>query len=100
MLYRVKANGKGIYNAIKELLGGEEWHRFQSSDAANWLPNPGEELYDKYDCYTVFTEEGYRRFLETVVPLFRFVLPIEIWAIPDRSGALYSDKYQKVFLKE
>lgn len=99
-LYRITSNGKGIYEAIKDQMGQDEWHDFLNSNITNWLPNPGDNLYKNYDCITFFTEEGFTKFRKTVIPLIERILPIDIDIVRDTDiNMLYSDRYQKVFKK-
>lgn len=97
-LYRVTSNEKGVFSALKEYFGQEEWHKFLLSDLSSWLPNPGEEIYEQNDCISLFTEEGFRKFNEIMVPVIGKLIPIIVQVVPNTNeNLLYSDMYQKVF---
>lgn len=100
-LYRVTYEGDGVYEAFRKNVTFEEWKQFKESKAANWLPIPTN--YGDYDV-SYFTEEGFKKFRELVLPIFERKLDTDkIIAnkIKTPSGAItYSDKYQYVISPE
>lgn len=94
--YRVTYNDKGIYNEYKNACSNNDWAKFKNSNLATWLPLPPD--YDD-DSFSYFTEDGYRKFVSTTLPLFEKKLnrdKIRISKFKNVGNVKYQDKYQVV----
>lgn len=98
LYYRVTANGIGVYEAYKNAVSEDEWKRFLDSDAAKWLPKPKVKGYQS-SYLSFFTQEGFNKFSEKTLPIFKKVLKdsimIEKLSLPSNT-IVYEDKYQVV----
>lgn len=93
-LYRVTVNDIGYFNYLKSKLSKEDWLDFKRQTA--WLIAP---KIDMTNSLSMFTEEGYVRFLRDIVIIYP--LPIHVEAIStnmvDITQARYKDYYQVVW---
>lgn len=93
-LYRVTVFGTGYFNYLKSRLSKEDWLEFKQQTA--WLIAP---KIDMTDSLSMFTEEGYKRFLKDTV--YIYPLPIHVDRINidtvDMTQARYKDYYQIVW---
>ena len=62
-LYRVTYENTGIYDAFKQTVTQEVWNYFSKN--INWLAEPP-RYRDTYKSY--FTEAGFRRFEDSILP--------------------------------
>lgn len=100
--WRVTYKGIGIYEALKNAMftqtgSSAAWMAFINSDACNWLPKPPSYGNDNK---SFFTEEGFNRFNELVLPIIAQYIDqtkiyIEEIMVPTNQ-IVYSDEFQFV----
>lgn len=100
--WRVTYQGIGIYEALKNAMFTQTgsptaWMAFINSDACNWLPKPPSYGNDNK---SFFTEEGFNRFNELVLPIIAQYIDqtkiyIEEIMVPTNQ-IVYSDEFQFV----
>lgn len=93
-LYRVTVNDIGYFNYLKSQLSKKDWLDFKQQTA--WLIAP---KIDMTNSLSMFTEEGYVRFLKDIAIIYP--LPIHVEAINTNTvnitKARYKDYYQVVW---
>lgn len=112
-LFRITANGKGIYEALKSKLSKEDWEKFINNKSINgWLKDPGKEAYDttnkafkykKIESY--FTRDGFKIFKEKVLPeISKYINKKDIKVktynrsnLEKIGNSVYTDKYQVLY---
>lgn len=105
--YRVTYKGIGIYKALKlrvwEVCSDpiKEWDIIKNSESINWLPVPH---YYKENNYSYFTELGFSKFNELVMPILvkwleKDKIKVETFNL-DLEDIVYQDEYQIVVEKE
>ena len=100
--WRVTYQGIGIYEALKNAMfeqtgSSNAWISFINSDACNWLPKPPSYGNDNK---SFFTEKGFNRFDELVLPIIAQYIDqtkiyIEEIMVP-ANQIVYSDEFQFV----
>lgn len=100
--WRVTYQGIGIYEALKNAMfeqtgSSTVWMTFINSDVCNWLPKPPSYGNDNK---SFFTEEGFNRFNELVLPIIaqyidKTKIYIEEIMVPTNQ-IVYSDEFQFV----
>ena len=100
--WRVTYQGIGIYEALKNAMfeqtgSSNAWISFINSDACNWLPKPPSYGNDNK---SFFTEKGFNRFDELVLPIIAQYIDqtkiyIEEIMVPTNQ-IVYSDEFQFV----
>lgn len=98
--WRVTYQGIGIYEALKNAMfeqtgSSNAWISFINSDACNWLPKPPSYGNDNK---SFFTEKGFNRFDELVLPIIAQYIDqtkiyIEEIMVPTNQ-IVYSDEFQ------
>lgn len=97
MYYRITYKGKGIYEALKEIVGIDIWKKFLNDENIKWLPKPPSY---KNNNISYFTKKGCEIFKEKTLPLFCNYLENDKILIETKeklnNNILYSDEYQIV----
>ena len=97
--YRITYNGEGIYNALKKCIALEKWQELLKSEKINWLPKPPSYAESNK---SYFTEKGYDKFKELVLPIVYEHLDnknIQIEKVENISNVIYEDEFQVVINK-
>ncbi len=93
-LYRVTVFGTGYFNYLKKRLPEEEWLEFKQK--TSWLIAP---KIDMSNSLSMFTEEGYKKFLEDTVHIYPLPIHVDRFSVElmDMAQARYKDYYQVVW---
>lgn len=94
--YRITYNNKGIYNELKNNVNLDTWNSILSSDKIKWLPKPPSYAENNK---SFFTEKGYKKFIENVLPLIEKYLNndnITISSYSKVDNIIYEDEYQVI----
>lgn len=94
--YRVTYDGKGIYNELKNNVGIDTWKKLLSLSELTWLPKPPSYAENNK---SYFTEKGYKKFTENVLPIIKEYLSVDkitITSYSEVENIIYEDEYQVV----
>lgn len=95
--YRITYNRKGIYEALKEVVGTDVWKKISNEEGIKWLPKPPSYTNNNI---SYFTKKGYKIFKEKTLPLFYDYLEKDKILVETKENInntiLYSDEYQVI----
>jgi len=106
--WRISYNGTGIYEALKKEIWDNnfspkvEWKKLKNSSEFTWLKTPN--IYYN-NCYSYFTESGYKIFMEKTYPIIikylkKENIDVEKYNFNDKEiKIVYFDEHQIVVKK-